>query len=50
MLLLHVDIRIMILYCRYLGLSGGTVLLLNLQCEANSGRTQQETIYKGNLI
>ena len=34
----------------YLGHSGNTVLILNLQFETKSGRKYQETIYKGNLI
>ena len=39
--LLHVDIRIMILSCSYLGHIGDTVLITNLQFETNSGRKQR---------
>ena len=38
------------LSCIYLGNSGKTVLISNLQFETKSGRKYQETIYKGNLI
>ena len=40
----------MILSCSYLGHSGDTVLILDLQLETKSGNKQQETINKGNLI
>ena len=40
----------MILSCSYLGHSGDIVLILNLQFETKSGKKQQETIYKGNII
>ena len=36
-LLLHVNISIVILSCRYLGHSGDTVLISNLQFETKSG-------------
>ena len=36
--------------CIYLGHSGNTVLISNLQFETKSGRKQRENIYKGNLI
>ena len=35
LLLFHVDIIIIMLFCRYLGHSGYTVLILNLQLETN---------------
>ena len=38
------------LSCIYLGHSGNTVLIPNLQLETKSGRKKMETIYKGNLI
>ena len=47
MLILHVDIRIMMLYCRYLGHSGDTVQILNLQFETKSGRKEREIFTKG---
>ena len=40
----------MILSCIYLGYIGNTVLISNLHFETKSGKKQQETIYKGNLI
>ena len=36
--ILNVDIRLILLSWRYLGLSGDTVLIPNLQFETNSGR------------
>ena len=48
-LLLYVDIRIMILSCSYLGHSGVTVLISNLQFKTDSGRKYWENIYKGDL-
>ena len=50
MLLLHVDIKIMMLSCRDLGHSGDTVLITNLQFETKSVSKYRETIYKGNFI
>ena len=40
----------MILSCIYLGKSGNTVMILNLELEKKSGRKYRNTIYKGNLI
>ena len=50
MFLLHVDIKIMILYCSYLGNSGDTVLISNLKFETKSGMKYREIIHKMNLI
>ena len=47
MLILHVYIRIMILSCSYLGHSGDTVLVSNLQLETKSERKYWEIITNG---
>ena len=49
-LIMHVDINIMILSCSYLGHSGDTILVSNLQFETKSGRKLREDIYKDDLI
>ena len=48
-ILLHVYI-FMMLSCIYLGHSGNTVLISNLQFKTKSGKKQRENIYRGNLI
>ena len=50
LLILHVDTRIMILSCSYLGHSGETVLISNMEFETKSGIKWQGAIYKENLI
>ena len=47
MLLLHVDINIMVLYCSYLGHSRDTVLISNLQFKTKSGKKYWEIFTKG---
>ena len=49
-LLLHVYTWFMMLSWIYLGHSGNTVLISNLQFETKSGRKRRETIYRENLI
>ena len=44
--LLHVNIRIIILSCIYLGHSDATVLISNIQLETNNGSKQQGNIYR----
>ena len=44
------NLYLMMLSCIYLGHSGKTVLISNLQFETNSMRKYRETIYKENLI
>ena len=46
MFLLNVDIRTVMESCSYLGHSGDTVLIPNLQLETKSERKQQEKITK----
>ena len=46
MLLLHVDIGFMILYCRYWVHSGDKVLLSNLQFETRMGVNNREIFTK----
>ena len=44
---MHVDIKIMVLYCSYLGHSRNTVLISNLQFKTKSGKKYWEIFTKG---
>ena len=50
MLILHVDISIIILFCSYLVQSGDTVLIPDLKFETKSGRKYLENVYKGDIF